>query len=227
MASVVFQQHVRIPLGLSSLEEFRAWAQSKDFPQKGRIDYIDGDVEVDMSPEDLFTHGTLKTELTAILVQRVKELDFGHLFSDCTRVSNAEAELSVEPDIVLISHEAIETGRVTLVPKTGGQPDRFIEIEGTPELIVEIISDSSVVKDRQRLLAAYHAAGVPEYWLADARGSQLSFQIHVLDADRYRPADVDPDGFQRSTVLDCNYRLRRERGKRGYWQYRLEGKPRA
>lgn len=225
MASVVFEQHTRIPLGLSSLEQFRAWARSDEFPENGRIDYTHGDIEVDMSPEDLFTHGSLKTALIAALVDRVTQLDLGHLFSSRTRVSHNSANLSVEPDIVLISHEAIETGRVTLVPKAGGRPDRFIEIEGTPELIVEIISDSSVVKDRQRLLRAYHAAGVPEYWLVDARGSELYFQIHVLDFDQYRLADMDADGFQHSLVLACYYQLRRERGKHGYWQYALDAKP--
>lgn len=53
MASVVFEERLRIPLGLSSLKEFRSWAQSEDFPESGRTDYIGGNLEVDMSPEDL------------------------------------------------------------------------------------------------------------------------------------------------------------------------------
>jgi len=72
------------------------------------------------------------------------------------------------------------------------------------------------------LLTAYYAAGVPEYWLAEARGAQSSFQIYVVDAGQYRLANVDDGGFQRSTVLDCDYRLQLERGRRGYWQYCLE-----
>jgi Uma2 family endonuclease len=221
MASVIFEQRVRIPLGLSSLEQFRAWAQSEEFPEEGRIDYIDGNLEVDMSPEDLFTHGTLKIALTTVLFERVTELDLGHLLSDRSRVSHTQANLSVEPDIVLITHEAIETGRVTLVPKAGGGADRFVEIEGTPELIVEIVSDSSVKKDTQHLLAAYCAAGVPEYWLVDARGARLSFQINVLAGDGYQPVAEDAEGFQSSTVLSCRYQLRRRRGKGGFWQYAL------
>jgi len=224
MASVVLDERVRIPLGLSSLEEFRAWARSDDFPEQGRIDYIDGDLEVETSPEDLFTHGTLKTALTAAILDRVRQLDLGHLLSDRARVSHRAAQLSVEPDLVLISHAAIETGCVTLVPKAGGPPDRFIEIEGTPDLIVEIVSDSSVTKDRRRLYAAYHAAGVPEYWLVDARGEQLSFQINTLAADQYQSAAVDAEGFQDSAVLSCHYQLRRHRGKGGYWQYTLDAK---
>jgi len=225
MATVLIEERLRIPLGLSCLEEFRAWARSADFPETGRIDYIGGNLEVDISPEDLFTHGTLKIRLTAAILARVDELDLGHVFSDCARVSHPGANLSVEPDIVLITHEAIETGRVALVPKAGVAADRFVEIEGTPDLIVEIVSDSSVNKDTQRLLTAYAAAGVPEYWLIDARGQQLSFQMNVLAADEYRPATVDAEGLQESLVLKCLYQLHRRRGKGGYWRYTLQAEP--
>lgn len=90
---------------------------------------------------------------------------------------------------------------------------------------VVIVSDSSVAKDTQRLRAAYHAAGVPEYWLVDARGKDLFFQINLLAPDHYHPAAVDAEGFQDSAVLACRCQLRRRRGKGGYWQYMLEAKP--
>src|SRR3990172_9099537 len=54
MASVIIEEHVRIPLGLATIAEFRRWSQTEDFPQGGRIDFVCGDIEVDMSPEDLF-----------------------------------------------------------------------------------------------------------------------------------------------------------------------------
>lgn len=225
MASIVFEERISIPMGMSSLDEFRIWARSDEFPESGRIDYISGNIEVDMSPEDIFTHGTLKTSMAATLFERVTMLELGHLCCDSTRVSHPEANLSVEPDIVLITHEAIETGRVTFVSKASGVADRFVEIEGTPELIVEIVSDSSVKKDTQRLLAAYHAAGVQEYWLVDARGEEVSFQINARAAGQYQPAAMDSNGFQKSDVMACHYRLHRTRGKHGYWQYALEAKP--
>jgi hypothetical protein len=37
------------------------------FPKTGRVDYLDGEVDIGMSPEDLQTHGTLKAALTAEL----------------------------------------------------------------------------------------------------------------------------------------------------------------
>lgn len=58
MATVLFEEQVEVPLSIQTLEDFRRWALSDDFPERGRIDYIDGRIEVDMSPEDMFTHGT-------------------------------------------------------------------------------------------------------------------------------------------------------------------------
>ena len=137
MASIIFfEERLRVPLGLSSLQDFRVWSRSEDFPESGRIDFVDGDIEVDLSPEDLFTHGTVKTTLAAAILRRAEQRDLGHLLCDSARVSNTEANLSVEPDVLLITHDAIETGRVTFVPTAGNLPDRYIEIEGTPELIV-------------------------------------------------------------------------------------------
>ena len=102
---------------------------------------------------------------------------------------------------------------------------KFDACPRTGELIVEIVSDSSVGKDTKRLLAAYHAAGVPEYWLVDARGQQLSFQICIHSAAGYQPATTDANGFQYSAVSNCHYQLHRIRGKLGYWEYSLEAKP--
>jgi hypothetical protein len=48
---------LEIPLHLRSLADFRAWALSYDSREQGRIDYVRGRVEVDLSSEDLFCHG--------------------------------------------------------------------------------------------------------------------------------------------------------------------------
>jgi Uma2 family endonuclease len=114
--SVIFEERVEIPLALRSLAGFRRWARSEEFPEEGRIDYISGRIEVDLSPEDLFCHGTLKTEILGVLYRRVKQEGLGHLFTDSTRISCPQAELSAEPDIVFVSHEAVLADRVRLVP---------------------------------------------------------------------------------------------------------------
>jgi Uma2 family endonuclease len=174
-----------------------------------------------MSPEDVFCHGVLKSEIARVLAQQVKQDELGLLLIDATRVSSPEANLSCEPDIVFISHEAIDAGRAILVPKAGGQPGRYVEIEGPADLIVEIVSDTSVNKDTRRLPAAYFQAGVREFWLADARGQQPVLTIHSPGANGFEPVARDGDGFQLSTVLGRHFRLDAARDRRGNWAFDL------
>ncbi len=101
-ATVLFEERIEVPLDIRSLADFRRWALSDDFPEQGRIDYISRRIEVDMSPEDLHTHGKLKAELVIVPGQRVKRMGLGEIYTDRARVSCPEAELSVEPDILFV-----------------------------------------------------------------------------------------------------------------------------
>jgi Uma2 family endonuclease len=220
--SVLFEDRLEIPLGLRSLADFRAWALSDDFPEEGRIDYLQGRIEVDMSPADVFCHGTPKTEIVGVLSARIKRQKLGILLSDCTRISCPRADLSAEPDIVFVSYDAIDHGRVRLVPKATEEEGRFVEIEGAVDLIAEIISDHSEAKDKKRLPPAYFAAGVQELWLIDARKRELLFQLHRRGKTAFVPVKADAEGFQRSAVLGCGYRLDRDKDRRGFWSYDLQ-----
>lgn len=219
MATVLVDDQCLIPGDIATLARFRCWALSDDFPMTGRIDWVASHIEVDMSPEDIFTHGTLKTALVARLWPLATDRGI-HLFTGETRVSSEAGDLSVEPDVVAVSDEAIENGRVRLVPAAGGKPDRFVELEGAPELIVEIVSDSSMRKDTQRLPAAYHAAGVREFWLIDARRPDVLFTINRWEPSGY-VVDVAADGTCRSTVFDCKFTLVRSRNAAGRFVYDL------
>ena len=220
-ATVRFEEQIEIPLDIHSLADFRRWATSDKFPEPGRIDFLSGSIEVEISPEDLFCHGTLKTEIVSTLHCRVKDERLGHLFTDSTRVSCPDADLSVEPDIVFLSHESLASSRVRLVSKAGGEPGRYVELEGPPDLIIEIVSDASVTKDTQRLPAAYFRAGVPEFWLADARGSQLIFHVHHRGPTTFSPVTPDPEGYQLSTVFGRSFRLDAHRDQQGHWSFDL------
>ena len=130
----------------------------------------------------------------------------------------------LEPDLVFVAEEALDSGRVRLVPKVKGEEDRYIELEGAPDLIVEIVSDSSVRKDTKRLPRSYWRAGVREFWLADARREELFFRIHHRGGSKYEPAPLDDDSYQYSAVLDAWYRLDRSRNARGRRQYAFREK---
>lgn len=210
----------RIPPSARSLEGFRRWARSDRFPDYGRIDYLGGSLEVDMSPEELHTHGLVKAAIGARLHDRIAESFLGDVYIDRARVSSPAAELSVEPDVVVVLWETLDAGRIREISKSRRDPERLIELEGAPDLVVEVISDGSVGKDRTRLLPRYAAAGVPELWLVDAR-RRLRFEVHVLEADAYRLAAPGADGWLRSPLLGP-VRLRRERVRPDRWSYRLE-----
>jgi Uma2 family endonuclease len=222
--TLVLEEQVEIPMDLRSLADFRRWAISDAFPERGRIDYIAGRIEVDMSPEDFFCHGTLKTEIVGVLYRRVKGANLGHLVSDRTRISSIEGDVSVEPDIVLVSHERLATGRARLVAKASNKPGRYVEVEGSPDLIVEIVSDSSVTKDTRRLPEAYFKAGVREFWLADARREPLVFRIHARGDSAFEAVEPDAEGFQRSAVFGCGFRLEGRRDAQGDWAFDLREK---
>jgi Uma2 family endonuclease len=219
--SVVFEERVEIPLNLQSLADFRRWALSDDFPERGRIDYVAGRIEVDMAPEDFFCHGTLKTEIAYVLAGHVKRGKLGYLVTDCTRISSVPADLSAEPDIVFISHESLADGRARLIPAASGKPGHYVEVEGAPDLVVEIVSDSSVAKDTRRLPKAYFKAGVREFWLADARREPLVFRIHRRGKSAFRVVQRDADGFQRSVVFGGRFRIDGHLDAEGHWAFDL------
>lgn len=67
----------------------------------------------------------------------------------------------------------------------------------------------------ERLPARYFQAGIEEFWLIDARGGELFFEIHARGSSGYEPVAADGDGFRQSAVLACSYRLERGRNRQG------------
>ncbi|MBI3272941.1 MAG: Uma2 family endonuclease [Planctomycetes bacterium] len=212
---------VRLPARLTSLDRFRAWTRSDSFPPRGRIDWLEGEVEVDMSPEEANTHGSLKVAISRDLSQRVEAGDAGVTYSDRMRYVNADAGLSVEPDVLVVFFETLESGRMRLVPAAPGS-ERILELEGQADLVVEVVSRSSETKDREKLFQLYHRAGVREYWLVDARETALGFTVYHRRAARYVASPVDAGGFRSSRVLGTKVRLVRRPKRAGVVRYRLE-----
>jgi Uma2 family endonuclease len=122
---------------------------------------------------------------------------------------------------VYLSHAAVEAGLVKLVPRASEKPDSYLEIEGPPDLVVEVISDSSVGKDTKRLPEKYFLAGVPELWLIDARKQPLKFAIHTRGKRGFVAITPDNDGYLHSKVLDAHYFLEFRRDRKGWPLYVL------
>jgi Uma2 family endonuclease len=225
--AVIFEEDLRVPEDAFTFEGFQRWVESEEFPETGRIDYLGGDIEVDMSPEDLYTHGAVKTAITSKLHVLVAESELGHVFSDTTRLASRFAALSVEPDVMVILDASLEAGRVRLSQAASRKgPNRYGGLDGAADIIVEIVSDSSVKKDTQRLPPLYASAGVPELWIVDARGEDdLRFDIHELRDGQYMRLDADAEGWIRSPRLGHAFRLiRRSSDRPGVWRYTLQAR---
>jgi Uma2 family endonuclease len=106
-------------------------------------------------------------------------------YGDGAFLTNEAAELATEPDGMMALWNTLKCGHLRLLPRADGNPDG-IELSGTPDLVIEVVSRSSVRKDSVTLRTAYARANIPEYWLIDARGEELAFQIWRIDtADHY------------------------------------------
>ena len=221
-AVILDDEELRIPAEVYTFQDFRRWSQGDEFPERGRIDYLDGEVEVDLSPEDLYTHSVVKTEIAAELNALVKKAGRGNVFIDRTRIASPAAQLSVEPDVVVVLWESLEGGRIREVPAASREEGRFVELEGPPDLVVEVVSDSSVKKDLKRLPGFYAQAGVPELWTVDARREALLFEVRILSPAGYEVQPADGEGWVASPVVGRRFRLRRYLGKMGRFSYDLE-----
>jgi Uma2 family endonuclease len=214
---------IHIPISATTHSGFRAWATSDEFPEKFRASFINGDIVIDLSPEELETHNKVKTAIVNSIGSLNDELELGELFSDRTLVANPATGLSTEPDGPFVSWASYEADRVRLVPRKN-RPEQYIELEGSPDWILELVSQSSVQKDTELLRDLYHRFGIPEYWLINARFDEVSFQILRRRRDRY--VAVKPrDGWHRSTVFGRSSHVERRKNRLGHWRYTLDVAP--
>lgn len=107
-----------------------------------------------------------------------------------------------------------------LIPsKQGGA----LGFTGSPDLVLEVVSNSSVRKDTEVLFDEYWAAGIPEYWLVDARGDDVEFDIHKRGPEGY-VATRKQGGWLKSAVLGKSFKLVRTEDADGNPDFTLEVK---
>jgi Uma2 family endonuclease len=208
---------VSIPTWVVDLNSFCRWAHSKGFPETGRIWYLKGGVWVDMTREQLFSHLAVKNEVSFTITGLVKAGKLGRWFPDGTFLSNITADFAGVPDGVFISTTTLQSDRLLIEGKEGG----YVEIEGTPDLVLEVVSPSSVRKDTVLLRRAYWEADIPEYWLIDARTVPLKFDI-LRHTTRGYVTTRKQGGWLRSAVFGRAFRLTHTVNGMGHPEYTLE-----
>lgn len=218
---VADDSHVRVPHWVVDLSAFRCWVQSDEIPEKVRICYLNGEVWVDMSKEQVFFHNQVKNEYGFVLTGLAKSGRLGRYFPDGLRVSNREANLSSRLDGTFVSDDSFDSGRVRLVP---GARAGVVELEGSPDMVLEIISWSSMHKDTVTLLDLYWRAGIREYWLVDVRGDKLVFDIYRHTSKGY-VATRKQAGWVKSVVFGRSFQLTCQIDKHGNPEYTLAVRP--
>jgi Uma2 family endonuclease len=208
-------EQFRLPMSVVDHQSFRRWATSEDLPQHGRLSFLVGTVWVDLSMEQL-KHNKVNLEITAVLALLVRALATGHFLADRMLITNIRAGLSTEPDAGFVSYESLRRKRARL-----RKGDESVEIVGTLDMVLEVVSPTSEEKDTKILPKLYWRAGVTEFWLVDPRGENVAFDSFERGPKGYVAAPKQ-NGWVKSDVFGKSFRLTQSAGKNGLTEYRLE-----
>lgn len=216
---ISINETVDVPPWVVDFDSFRRWARSEEFPRRGQFAYLGDHLWVSDMGEELFTHNIVKTEFTSVLAALCKKRKLGYVFSDRALLINPKTTLSTEADLVFASYESVRSRRVEF---TQTEQSREVEIIGSPDMVLEIISKWSVRKDTVELRSLYWQSGVSEYWIVDARTRKPSF--HVLKRGRkdYSQVPTQADGWMKSPVWGSSFRLLTTTDEFGRPEYSLE-----
>jgi Uma2 family endonuclease len=210
-----------MPAGSMTLDEFRQWTYSDNFPENGKIAYIGKEIFIDMYPERINSHASVATVICTTINTLVRKKNSGKFYFGRTRLANVAATFSNEPDALFACWESFKSGKIRMILTLDGKD--YLELEGASDWVMEIVSPSSVTKDKKKLRKSYHRAGIGEYWLIDARGEDVDFQILIYGPEDYKPAQSVGD-WQVSKVFGKKFRLRRIKDELGDVDYRLDVK---
>jgi Uma2 family endonuclease len=165
-----------------SYAEFLAWVD-----EDVHAEWVDGEVIVQMPPKE--PHQRVVAFLIQLMGLFIQLYNLGRLLPAPFEMRAIPDGSAREPDLIFVAREHL---------------DRLSEerLSGPADLVVEVISDDSVARDRADKFYEYQEAGVREYWILDPRPGRERSDFYVLDAKgRYRPVPPESDGRYHSTVL--------------------------
>ncbi|MGB9716150.1 MAG: Uma2 family endonuclease [Thermodesulfovibrionales bacterium] len=131
-------------------------------PEDERYELIEG--ELLMTPAPVPNHQTISGRLDFELRKFVTENDVGEVFYAPCDVY-LDDENVVQPDILLISKE-----RLTIIGEKN--------IQGAPDLVIEIISENTAYRDLIQKKKLYARFGVKEYWIVIPE--EESIEVYTL-----------------------------------------------
>ena len=174
------------PEGKISFEEFLAWCDEDTWAE-----WVDGEV-IMLSPAS-DRHQDLVRFLTAVLSVFTEVRGLGVIRPAPFLMKTGPELPGREPDLLFVAVSHLDRLKETY-------------LDGPADLVVEIVSPESRLRDRGEKFAEYELGGVPEYWLIDPEKERADF--YVLDTEgRYQLGSLDAQGLYHSTAVP-GFRLR-------------------
>ncbi len=209
---------VSVPTWVVDIDSFRRWSEQADFPEAVRLWWLRGEVWIDMTKEQIFTHLAVKAEYYHGIMTVVKAGELGLFLPEGLLLSNFEADICGNPDGTFILKRTLDSDLIRLIE---GREGGYVEIQGSPDMVLEIVSRSSVHKDYDLLRKGYWEAGIREYWLVDARKAPAKFEI-LRHTPRGYVATRKQDGWVKSSVFGRSFRLTQTTNTLGHPEFKLE-----
>ncbi len=148
-----------------------------------RYELLGGEIIVTASSAK--KHVRVSYRLARMLSDHVEQNDLGEILPAPIDVKITPFDVVV-PDIIFLSKS-----RVNIF---GEQ-----YVDGPPDLVVEVLSPSTRVRDGTTKLNLYARTGVAEYWIVDP--DRASVTVHVLQANGVYQALATTSGTSMSSIL--------------------------
>jgi Uma2 family endonuclease len=204
---VVIGGNVFIPADVVDLDSFCRWTISDQYPERGQFSFLHGTIWVDLSMEDIYRHNQVKEAIGRVLGQLILDAKMGRFLPDGVLLRNSAADLSTEPDATFVSYDALRSERVQRLE--GKTSAGYLQLDGSPEMVLEVVSETSVHKDTVDLRDLYWRAGIAEYWLIDARAAEPRFDILRRGRKGYTATRKQAGGWLKSDVFARSFQLMR------------------
>ena len=146
-----------------------------------RYELIEGELFVSPSPST--RHQLVSIRLATELQVSLDKPGLATIFPAPTDLLLAHTSVVV-PDLVIVG-----AARATIITRRA--------LEGPPDVVVEILSPSSIDRDRYIKRKLYERFSIPEYWIVDPDEERIT--VHRLDQGKY---GIRAD-YARATVLEC------------------------
>lgn len=160
------------------------YADYLQLPDDRRYELIEGELQMAPAPTPL--HQRVSRRIEFRLEQFVTEHRLGEVF-DAPCDVYLDEENVVQPDLFFIRQE-----RLGIIGKQN--------IQGAPDLVVEVVSESSAYRDLVRKKRLYARFGVQEYWVVFPEDQAI--EVYVLQGRRFRLHETYADDeVLESTVL--------------------------